>query len=159
MLPLPVRFRELRGKRHWPLFDRDGLDASQLRSLLSWHIDRCLSGDYSFKYVLSNRKRVYRVHTVGLKLAYTVFMIFVLRVISVHAWNGVWRFYFEQSLRFCAWLKPPFGDPSLNPRSRASPGLNMRYARSKPYGSPTVRPTRLSFFLSGRGDHSAPIKI
>ena len=127
MLPLPIRFRELRGKRHWPLFDRDGLDASQLRSLLSWHIDRCLNGDYSFKYVLSNRKTVYRVHTVGLKLAYTSFIIFVLRVISVHAWNDVWRFYFEQILRFCAWLKPPFGDPSLNPRSRASPGLPNRH--------------------------------
>ena len=36
---------------------------------------------------------------------------------------------------------------------------NMRYARSKPYSSPTVRTTRLSFILSGRGDHSAPIKI
>ena len=36
---------------------------------------------------------------------------------------------------------------------------NMRYARSKPYSSPTVRPTRLFFILSGRGDHNAPIKI
>ena len=34
----------------------------------------------------------------------------------------------------------------------------MRYARSKPYSSPTVRPTRLFFILSGRGDHNAPIK-
>ena len=30
---------------------------------------------------------------------------------------------------------------------------------ASPYSSPTVRPTRLFFILSGRGDHSAPIKI
>ena len=32
----------------------------------------------------------------------------------------------------------------------------MRYARIKPYSSPTVPPTRLLFTLSGRGDHNAP---
>ena len=34
----------------------------------------------------------------------------------------------------------------------------MRYARSNPYSSPTVRPTRLFFILAGIADHNAPIK-